>query len=652
MARLTTSEQAAALAALDRRTHTRVYVEDPDGTMVDVTTYKGENWLTECVLEATTDAPIGRATIGLWRRSGVYSIAPLLETSPANRDAGDNYAPFVNPHRRVRIETATLLAGHPVASDQWVNLWEGVIDEIEWGGFASRVTLHCRDTLADLNDTIIEDVTEYGDDATTPAAEDVMQLILDAEAPAYTLATPVSPGFGLYAYELGRVSVLEALKAIVDLFGWNIHSRWSDIASAHQLTLWEPNRTATTADWTIGPDDYYDVRSLSLSLAGIRNKIEVVYTDLDGAEQTESVSDATSIGYYGTRFMRVDARGTSIVTDTQASALANNLLVDLSTPDAVQEIESAFWWPLELGDMVTYTANGEHYDTDQTWATFGYRHVLGPNQTRTFIQARGKPSGGYARWHDAEARSRENVWAGPSLEVSFDEEGDAVVSAAGDTRTVRIFVAVGDGVDPSLPTSTVNNGIIEGQSGTVDTGVKVTTGNDAHVRAIAADERGLLSRMTAVRFARRQGPFHAEAGTSVTGTTSETTMESITVPANKMGSGGALRLTAHFSGSGIAGTKTLRLKFGGTTLSTVVILAAASQAARCSLVILNNASTSSQIALNEWDVVTASGSRTFGSATSAIDTTADAALTITCQLADGADQMNLVLSVAEFLGTV
>ena len=653
MARLTTSEQDDALAALDRTTHVRVYVEDPDGTMQDVTDYKGENWLNECVIEATTDAPITRATISLWRRSGVYSIAPLIESSAANTDSAGGYAAFVNPHRNVRIEVATLLAGHPVASHQWVNLWAGIIDEVEWGGFASRVTLHCRDTLADLNDTIIEDVTEYGNDATTPDVEDVMQLILNAEAPSYTLATPVSPGFGVYAYELGRVSVLDALKALVDLFGWNLHSRWSDIADAHQLTLWEPNREATTADWTLGPDDYYDVRALNLNLAGIRNKIEVVYTDLDGDEQTVSVSDATSIAFYGTRFMRVDGRGTSIVTSTQASALASNLLVDLSTPDAVQEVESAFWWPLDLGDMVTYTANDEHYDTDQTWATFGYRHVLGPTQKRTFIQARGKPSGGYARWHKVEATARDKVWAGPSLEVTFDEEGHAVVSASGDTRTARIFIAVGDGADVAPPTSVVNNGIIEGQSGIVDTGVKITTGNDAHVRAISADERGLLSHMTSARVARRLGPFHQDTSSQNVGNTNaEILLDTVTISANRLGTNGSVHVTIEVEQVTTFAAARIRVALGGTNVLTHEMPIGTTGIEIVNIVIANRGATNSQIVVAQVHLDVVPFHETERTYTTK-DSTADMALAIYGQFDDAtfSDDVALGFVQAVYQGT-
>lgn len=403
MARLVTTEQLAVLNAPDRTTHVRVKIEDPDGTMQDVTTYKGQNWLNECTVEHSTDYPISRATISLWRRVGPHSIAPLIEASPANRDAGQNYAPFVNPHRVITVEIASLHAMFPVTSSDWIELWRGTIDEVEWGGFRSQVTLHCRDILADLNDTIIEDVATYGDDGLLPNVSAVMQQILDDNETSLTLAVPEAITFGIYAYELGRVSVLDGLKALADLPGANLHMRWSDIGSEHQLTLWMPDRDATEAAWTVGPEDYYDVRTLNLNIAGIRNKIEVVYTDVDGNQQTEQASDESSIAFYGRRYMRIDASGTSLTTSGQAQSLATSLVSDLALPPAMQEIESAFWWPLELGDMVTYTANGEHYDSDQTWATFAYRHVLSPTQCRTIISARGQPSGGFARWHGRES---------------------------------------------------------------------------------------------------------------------------------------------------------------------------------------------------------------------------------------------------------
>lgn len=402
MARLVSAEQLLALQSLDRTTRTRVKIEDPDGTMQDVTNLNGKDFLNECVIEHSTDYPVSNATISLWRRVDDQSLAPLIEESRANRDQYDNYAPFLNPHRQVTVEVATLHAMHPVTSSDWIELWKGTIDEVQWGGFPSKVVVRCRDILADLNDTIIETEGTYGHDGTLPNIATVSQEILDDNETSMTLAVPEAITFGIYEYDLARVSVLDALKALADLPGANLHMRWSDIAAEHQLTLWMPDREATSADWTIGPDDYYDVSRLNLSIAGIRNVVDVVYTDANGTEQTEQAFDGSSIAFYGRRYMRIDARGTSLTTSGQASSLAVSLVSDLALPPAVQEIESAFWWPLELGDMVTYTANGEHYDTDQTWATFAYRHVLTSDRCRTFISARGQPSGGYARWHGRE----------------------------------------------------------------------------------------------------------------------------------------------------------------------------------------------------------------------------------------------------------
>ena len=188
----------------------------------------------------------------------------------------------------------------------------------------------------------------------------------------------------------------------------------------------EPSRDAASLsgyapDRTFGPDDYYDVVSVGLNSRGVRTKGQVYYTDTDGDEQTVSDTRSTAVAKYGTRFIRLDERGGSVKTSAQASALLANILDDLETPFAEQVIEAPFFWPIELGDMYRFSANDEHYDTDQDWAVVGYRHVLSQGEKRTLSQVAGKPAGGYRRWLENErivlSRPR-GLWHKSTTDVS------------------------------------------------------------------------------------------------------------------------------------------------------------------------------------------------------------------------------------------
>lgn len=233
-----------------------------------------------------------------------------------------------------------------------------------------------------------------------------------------------------------------------------------------------------------------------------------------------------------------------------------------------------------------------------------------------------------------------------NIEVTFDENGEAVVSASGSEGVADLFVTVGNGSAPSDPTASVNDGSISGQGGTVATGVKVTTGRDAIVKVVAADIGGNLGAVSQVTVARRLGPFHKDTtNRAVTGTTTETTLETITIPADTLGSDGAVRLDFFANLAGAAGTKTLRLKLEGTTIYTVAV--ASVSLLRVQMVLTNDGSPGAQDALIS--VVGSAQAPTVVGLSE--DSTADMDLTITGQLADGADTITVAFSIAEFLGT-
>jgi hypothetical protein len=130
-----------------------------------------------------------------------------------------------------------------------------------------------------------------------------------------------------------------------------------------------------------------------------------------------------------------------------------------------------------------------------------------------------------------------------------------------------------------------------------------------------------------------------------TGTTAETTLATIAIPANALGANGILRVTTLFSNNNSGGTKDLRIKFNGTTFwqaQTTTTLTNRGQAQ-----IANRNATNSQVGgpngTGGW--ASASGAVV----TSAHDTTGALNVTITGQLSNGADTMTLESYVVEIL---
>ena len=133
---------------------------------------------------------------------------------------------------------------------------------------------------------------------------------------------------------------------------------------------------------------------------------------------------------------------------------------------------------------------------------------------------------------------------------------------------------------------------------------------------------------------------------SVTGTTNETTLASITVPGGLMGADGSIRIYALFSFAGTAGTKTIRAKLGGQSFvnSAVAASNAATSVAK-SVCNLTATSQTSMPAAAINDGLSAGGAVFVGT----VDTGTDQPLLISMQLASAADSATLSKVIVEIL---
>jgi hypothetical protein len=147
----------------------------------------------------------------------------------------------------------------------------------------------------------------------------------------------------------------------------------------------------------------------------------------------------------------------------------------------------------------------------------------------------------------------------------------------------------------------------------------------------------------------RSWKVKAGVGTSLTGTTTETTLATIPVPANGLGPNGIIRLTVNFSHTNNANSKTLRARFSGPAGTVYLSAAAASQIRTHTIVYIYNLnSTNSQSGGANAGNTSGLGQSTTPQITSTVDTTVDTSIVITGELGDSADTITLVSYVFEY----
>lgn len=127
------------------------------------------------------------------------------------------------------------------------------------------------------------------------------------------------------------------------------------------------------------------------------------------------------------------------------------------------------------------------------------------------------------------------------------------------------------------------------------------------------------------------------APVALTGTTNETALANIVVPGGVIGPNGSLRITFLTSNTNNANNKTFKVKLGATLLMpyTYTAIGEANQI----LMLRNRGSLATQTEFNT--NATAFGTTTAAPGNTNIDTSVDQVLTITGQLAAGADTMTL-----------
>jgi hypothetical protein len=391
--RALTAGQSTLLTTAGKRLHYRVWVQDEVLAYQELNNLSGVDWVVSLSGGVSIDDPIPTATIELRRDHAGTSMAPFRGDSSLNTGGA-----LIDVGRLIAIDVGYTAWGATAAfPGDFQRMFWGVIDTIDFS--QSNIVITARDSIgAGLVDAWVREETEYGT-AAGRRLDLVIQDIITDWAPGITLAVPVLPAYVVTTYLQQPESVWDAIRTLAGLPGWDLRFGWDATGFINDVRLIEPDRAKTTPDWTFAPAFIHNVQALAIDRTWIRNSIRVTYLDAAGDIQHEDVTDATSIARYGEQWAEIiRGQGSPIDTATEANDLAVAALADLSTPIADQTVEVPFFWPLELGDLYRFSANGIHYNSNQDLAVTGHRWEISAKKARSYITCRGKPAGFYLNW--------------------------------------------------------------------------------------------------------------------------------------------------------------------------------------------------------------------------------------------------------------
>ena len=394
MRTITTSQQEA-LDSRHRREPIRVLISDANDTLQDMTEF-----VRSVHVETSVEQQTVNASVTLHREIPGRSLAPLMQIDPE-----------IDISRRLVIEAAVLEATDLVEESDWITLFDSEIDDADWGGTESILSIPARGPWGRFHDEWVEWEETYGSDASPVLVEDLMQELMDEVLGEgeVELLTIGDPDIGVSEYEQRVSRLSEALNALRDLNGWDLRFRWHEPSDAFRLVFQEPERDKEVPDYTFDADDYFEVSRIAKSMEGVRRVVILKWRDTGTQEDFVIVEDETLEEGDRRKPIFLDAsRDKQIATLAQALALATAVFDDVNQPPVLQSVEGRFFPFVEIGDLLRYEGNTVHYLEAQEMACTGWRHEFHVDEGwRTAISVRGRPSGGSSRWHTRSIRDRD-----------------------------------------------------------------------------------------------------------------------------------------------------------------------------------------------------------------------------------------------------
>jgi hypothetical protein len=392
--RTLSAQEAAVLQAPDGYSvHVRVWLWD-GAAFQNVTALEDRDWLVSVDWDESINDGVAQATVQVRRRLEDLSLNPLV----SNKMTG-----ALALNRPFYIETATVPLGDAATAGDWREVFRGRIDELSLEN--DPISFTGRDLAGALVRAEIEVERGYGSDAGVPV-ETVLQSILTDNATGVTLYVPVATGAVFGRFKQKKGPVLSAIRELVLRIGWDVRYLWDSGTGAFRFTLIKPNRTASTSLWTFQPKDIKKVTRLSQSVHDVRNVVSLSYynrsvLDASGKPTLSYVTatDAASIATYGRSVMRLaEDEDSPIDSAGEAQTMADAARDDLKDP--LLEMGVTVWhrYDLQLGDMVTFPADEDHFSSAQTLAVVALSHRIDARGGSTTLQLRGKPVGANDEW--------------------------------------------------------------------------------------------------------------------------------------------------------------------------------------------------------------------------------------------------------------
>lgn len=520
MPRVTTDAELTILALPDRTPH--MDVQGFDGSSwYSFEDLEDVDWVRSAEWGENVDDPVSSATIIL-RMENYFRNISFLRGDGIQQGGGD----VLTPNKRIRIYSALTGQGvAPVAAD-WKLGFDGRTQSIDIGGKKNEIRCLCRGLGGDLTDAFVEDQTEY----TSDSMENVIQQILDdwintSPSTPYTLQTPVSPSFTLNTYIQDKMSIMDAIKAITDLIGWEFRFVFNSGTGGFEPTLFEPPRATVTPDYVLNPDTYKELSSFVIALDTVRNVVRIVFTDSASGDVRKVVesSDGTSISIYGRRFMEiVEDASSPITTVAEATTMADAILADLAFDALRGTVPCVFLWHLQLGDLLGFAVDGYYLGIDIGGAGLkSFRHTLTKGRASTMLSVSGSSKGvGTRRWLELEARPDNapganlvpppiatNVVITPgmgSLFVKYDEP--TYTSWA----VTELYFAASAITPPTYPAKPASNLLVASGRETEFAITNLVPGLIYHGLLLVIDDHGhwLSSTTIAGTATQRTGPYH------------------------------------------------------------------------------------------------------------------------------------------------
>jgi len=181
--RVITSAQDRALTSTNRSEFLRVRVDRGVNDFVDLSDLEGRDWIESVTYGETIDAPVTTANVKIIREAFELSLATFVDGSKLNTSG--TIIDISNP---LVIDIATMPHEQVPQASDWVEVFRGQIEEIDWG--KSPINIRATDQGGDLVATFIE--TQHVYPKTTNSAdiqmEDVIQDILDDNNSSITVA--------------------------------------------------------------------------------------------------------------------------------------------------------------------------------------------------------------------------------------------------------------------------------------------------------------------------------------------------------------------------------------------------------------------------------------------------------------------------------